>query len=288
MVPIVRVLAPNAGLRELEGTNTWVVGRWPAAVIDPAVDDPGHLGEVLEAAGRIDAIVLTHDHPDHAPGARTLASRTGAPILAARPAERMERLRDGRVLRMPGVALAAVATPGHSPDHVALLLEDGRGLFTGDAVLGRGTSVIDPPDGDLAQYLRSLQRMRELAPRTIYPGHGPVVLDAVAKLDEYLEHRAMREEQVLAGLGDGPRTAEELVPAIYGDYPAEVHPLAARSVMAHLVKLEGEGRVEKLKEGSEVRFALSAPRSCARCGRPLKGRARLCGPCSLAVLQETD
>jgi glyoxylase-like metal-dependent hydrolase (beta-lactamase superfamily II) len=288
MVPIVRVLAPNAGLRELEGTNTWVVGRWPAAVIDPAVDDPGHLSEVLEAAGRIDAIVLTHDHPDHAPGARTLASWTGAPILAARPAEGMERLRDGRVLRMPGVAITAVATPGHSPDHIAFLLEDGRCLFTGDAVLGRGTSVIDPPDGDLAQYLRSLQRMRDLAPRTIYPGHGPVVLDAVAKLDEYLEHRAMREEQVLSGLGNGPRTAEELVPAIYGEYPAELHPLAARSVMAHLLKLEAEGRVEKMKEGSDVRFTPSAPRTCARCGRPVKGRARLCGPCSLAVLQETD
>jgi glyoxylase-like metal-dependent hydrolase (beta-lactamase superfamily II) len=288
MTRVLRVLAPNAGLRELEGTNTWVVGRWPAVVIDPAVEDAEHLREVLEAAGRVDAVLLTHDHPDHASGALTLARETGARVLAARPADGMERLRDGQALRMPGVELVTLATPGHAPDHVAFHLERDRALFTGDSVLGRGTSVIDPPEGDLAQYLRSLQRMRELAPRTIFPGHGPVVLDAVAKLDEYLEHRAMREEQVLAGLADGPRAPEELVPAIYDEYPVELHPLAARSVLAHLLKLEAEGRVAKRRSAGKVRYALSTPRACARCGRPVKGRARLCGPCSLAVLQETD
>jgi glyoxylase-like metal-dependent hydrolase (beta-lactamase superfamily II) len=285
---IVRVLAPNPGLRELEGTTTWVVGRWPAVVIDPGVDEPGHLAEVLEAAGRIGAILLTHDHPDHTPGASTLAATTGAPVYAARPAEGGERLRDGQVLRMPGVEIVGVATPGHSADHVAFFLPQDRALFTGDAVLGRGTSVIDPPEGDLAQYLRSLQRMRDLGPRTIHPGHGPVVLDAVGKLDEYLAHRAMREEQVLAGLAEGARTPEDLVPEIYGDHPAELHPLAARSVLAHLIKLEGEGRVERSRKAGEVRFERSEPRACARCGRPVKGRARLCGPCSLAVLQETE
>lgn len=288
MTRIVRLLAPNPGLRELEGTNTWVVGRWPAVVIDPAMDDAAHLREVLKVAGRIGAILLTHDHPDHAPGATTLAGMTGAPVHAIHPAQGMERLRDGQVLRMPGVELVAVATPGHTADHVAFLLQPDRALFTGDAVLGRGTSVIDPPEGDLAQYLRSLHRMRDLEPRTILPGHGPIVLDAVAKLDEYLEHRAMREEQVLAGLAEGARTPEELVPAIYGDYPVELHPLAARSVLAHLIKLEGEGRVERSKKEGEVRFARCEPRTCTRCGRPVKGRARLCGPCSLAVLQETE
>jgi glyoxylase-like metal-dependent hydrolase (beta-lactamase superfamily II) len=286
MPPIVRVLAPNPGLRELEGTNTWVVGRWPAAVIDPGPDDADHLREVLEVAGRVDAILLTHDHPDHAPGAPTLAAMTGARVYAARSAVGSERTRDGQVVRMPGVTVTVVATPGHTPDHAAFLLEDAGALFTGDAVLGRGTSVIDPPEGDLAQYVRSLHRMRDLAPRTIYPGHGPVVLDALAKLDEYLAHRAMREEQVLAGLAVGPSTPEELVPAIYGDYPSELHPLAARSVLAHLLKLESEGRVERSKGDGEIRFARGEPRACARCGRPVQGRARLCGPCSLAVLQE--
>jgi glyoxylase-like metal-dependent hydrolase (beta-lactamase superfamily II) len=286
MPPIVRVLAPNPGLRELEGTNTWVVGRWPAAVIDPGPDDAGHLREVLEVAGRVGAILLTHDHPDHAPGATSLSSMTGVPVFAARPADGSERLRDGQVIRMPGQAVRVVATPGHTQDHVAFFLEDAGALFTGDAVLGRGTSVIDPPEGDLAQYVRSLHRMRDLGPRTIYPGHGPVVLDALAKLDEYMAHRAMREEQVLTGLAEGLSTPEELVPAIYGDYPSELHPLAARSVLAHLLKLEAEGRVERSKGDGEIRFARSEPRACARCGRPVRGRARLCGPCSLAVLQE--
>lgn len=286
MTRIVRILAPNPGVRELDGTNTWIVGRWPAAVIDPGVDDPAHLAEVLEAAGRVGAILLTHDHSDHAPGAATLAARTGAPVLAAGQVGGRERLRDGEAIRMPGVHLVTVATPGHTPDHVAFSLPDDRALFTGDTVLGRGTSVIDPPEGDLAQYLRSLHRLRELGPRTIYPGHGPVVLDALGKLDEYLAHRQMREEQVLAGLAEGPRTPEELVPGIYGDYPVELHPLAARSVLAHLLKLEAEGRVARSRTDGDVRFSRSEPRACARCGRPVKGRARLCGPCSLAVLQE--
>ncbi len=286
MPPILRVLAPNPGLRELEGTNTWVVGRWPAVVIDPAVDDATHLAQVLEAAGRVAAILLTHDHPDHAPGASTLAAMTGARVHGARETGANERLRDGQSLHLPGIALTVVATPGHAPDHVAFFLPRDGALFTGDAVLGRGTSVIDPPEGDLVRYLRSLQRMRELRPRTIYPGHGPVVLDAMAKLDEYLAHREERERQVLAGLVEGARTPEELVPGIYGEYPAELHPLAARSVLAHLLKLESEGRVERSRRDGETAFALSEPRTCARCGRPVKGRARLCGPCSLAALQE--
>lgn len=286
MTPIVRILAPNAGLRELDGTNTWVVGRWPAVVIDPAVDEPDHLAEVLEAAGRVGGILLTHDHPDHAPGAATLAARTGAPVLAAMETEGRGRIRSGQEIRMPGVHLTAIATPGHTPDHVAFFRPDDRALFTGDTVLGRGTSVIDPPEGDLTQYLRSLQRLRELEPRTIHPGHGPVVFDAIGKLDEYLSHRQMREEQVLAGLGEDARTPGELVPEIYGDYPAELHPLAARSVLAHLLKLETEGRVARSKKDGELRFTRSEPRACARCGRPVKSRARLCGPCSLAVLQE--
>ncbi|MFB3738061.1 MAG: MBL fold metallo-hydrolase, partial [Candidatus Velamenicoccus archaeovorus] len=271
--------------RELEGTNTWVVGRWPAAVIDPGPDVPDHLREVVEAAGRVEVVLVTHDHPDHAPGASTLAALTGARVLSWR-GEGVEHLRDGQTIAMPGVRLRAVGTPGHTPDHVAFFGPEDRALFTGDMVLGRGTSVIDPPEGDLAAYLRSLHRMRDLGPRTIYPGHGPVVLDAVAKLDEYLEHRAMREEQVLAAMRDGLTTPEEMVAAIYDDQPSEVHELAARSVLAHLVKLESEGRAQKRRREGVTRWKVAEPRTCERCGRPVRGRSRLCPSCSVAVLQE--
>jgi len=287
---VIRVLAPNPGIRELEGTNTWIVGDAPALVIDPGPDDPGHLAEVARTAGSIGAIALTHDHPDHAPGALPLAATTGARVFAARPAEGpkegMERIRDGEQVSTGSVSLAVVATPGHTPDHVAFSDARSGSLFTGDAVLGRGTSVIDPPEGDLAAYLRSLRRMRELGPRTIYPGHGPVVLRAIAKLDEYLDHRTMREEQILTALGDASRTPEELVTEIYADYPPELHELAARSVLAHLLKLEVEGRADKRTKAGVVRWSAIEPRSCERCGRPVRGRVRLCGSCTVAVLQE--
>jgi glyoxylase-like metal-dependent hydrolase (beta-lactamase superfamily II) len=283
---VIRVLAPNPGVRELEGTNTWIVGEAPAIVIDPGPDDAGHLQEVTRTAGAVGAIAITHDHPDHAPGALPLAGRTGAAVYAARPVEGMQRIRDGDLVSAGSTTLSVVAAPGHAPDHLAFHEAWSGSLFTGDAVLGRGTTVIDPPEGDLAAYLRSLRRLRELSPRTIYPGHGPVVLRAVAKLDEYLDHRAMREEQVLSALGDGWRSPEELVAEIYADHPPEVHELAARSVVAHLLKLEVEGRAEKRTKAGVVRWSKIEPRSCERCGRPVRGRVRLCGSCTVAVLQE--
>ena len=287
---VIRVLAPNPGIRELEGTNTWIVGDAPALVIDPGPDDRGHLAEVARTAGSVGAIALTHDHPDHSPGALPLAAVTGARMFAAKPAEGpaevVERVRDGERVSAGSVSLEVVATPGHTADHVAFFDVRSGSLFTGDAVLGRGTSVIDPPEGDLAAYLRSLRRMRELGPRTIYPGHGPVVLRALAKLDEYLDHRTMREEQILTALGDASRTPEELVAEIYADYPPELHELAVRSVLAHLLKLEVEGRAEKRTKTGVVRWSAIEPRSCERCGRPVRGRVRLCGSCTVAVLQE--
>jgi glyoxylase-like metal-dependent hydrolase (beta-lactamase superfamily II) len=285
---VVRILAPNPGVRELEGTNTYIVGEAPAVVIDPGPDDERHLLEVARTAGRVGVIVLTHDHPDHAPGATRLAETTGAPVRAIRPPAGGDRLRGGEVVSSNGVALHVVPTPGHTPDHAAFWSEDAGVLFTGDAVLGRGTSVIDPPEGDLVAYLRSLRRMRELAPRTIYPGHGPIVLGGTAKLDEYLEHRAMRERQLLEALEDGAKTIDELVSLIYAEYPRDVLELAARSVLAHLLKLDAEGRIEKSSKDGDVRYTKIEPRVCARCGRPVRGKARFCGACSLAMLQGTD
>jgi Metallo-beta-lactamase superfamily len=165
---VLRILAPNPSVYTLEGTNTWIVGDAPSIVIDPGPDDATHLREVERAADRVGAILLTHTHPDHAPGAGPLAVSTGAPIHAFRPPPGGVRLRDGDPIRVGNVTVLPIHTPGHTPDHVAFWLERAGGLFTGDAVLGRGTSVIDPPEGDLAAYLRSLRRMRDLAPRTLY------------------------------------------------------------------------------------------------------------------------
>jgi glyoxylase-like metal-dependent hydrolase (beta-lactamase superfamily II) len=287
MVRIVRILAPNPSVYTLEGTNTWIVGEDPSIVIDPGPDDAGHLDEVARAAGRVGAVLVTHDHEDHAPGAAAFAERAGTPFHAFRLTGG-EHLRDGqRFAASRGAEVIAVYTPGHSSDHVAFFVPSEGALFTGDAVVGRGTSFIDPPDGDLVQYLRSLRRMQDLSPRVIYPGHGPVALDARATLDFYVTHREDREREVLSLLTDGPRTIPDLVATIYRDHPPDVHALAERSVLAHLLKLESEGRVERKGKVEGATWSKSEPRVCARCGRPVKGRAKLCGPCSLAVLQET-
>lgn len=285
MIPIVRVLAPNPSVFTLEGTNTWIVGRGTTIVIDPGPAIETHLDEVARAAGRVAHVLVTHDHEDHAEGARAFADAVGAPLRAWR-LDGAEHLKDGQLLEAGSVSLTAVHAPGHSGDHVVFFARDDGALFTGDAVLGRGTSFVDPPDGDLTKYLGSLQRMLDLGPRTIYPGHGPVVLDAPAKLREYLDHRAERERQVLDGLGDGAHTVDDLVARIYADHPPEVHPLAARSVTAHLQKLASEGRVASAGRGETQTWSIAEPKTCARCGRPVRGRARYCSSCSLILLQE--
>lgn len=262
---VVRVLAPNPGPFTLEGTNTWVVGSDHGIVIDPGPENRTHLEAILHAAGRVAAVLLTHRHLDHASGASALARLTGAPIYAASPDEGERRARDGERIGGGDVTLEVVTTPGHSRDHLVFFERSTRALFTGDAVLGRGTSVIDPPEGDLSDYLRSLERLRGLDPRVIYPGHGPVVERAVEKIEEYLSHRREREEQVLRALRAGPRTPEELVPEIYASYPKELYPAASRSVLAHLVKLEREGRV--VRSGQSDRFRLPASRTPSRGAR---------------------
>jgi glyoxylase-like metal-dependent hydrolase (beta-lactamase superfamily II) len=284
MIPVRRVLAPNPDVYTLEGTNTWIVGSEPSIVIDPGPDLPQHLADVAHEAGRVGAILVTHDHPDHAPGAVPFAELVGAPLYAYRLAG-AETLRAGQRVRAGALDITAVHTPGHTSDHLAFFEPGNGALFTGDAVMGRGTSFIDPPDGDLVSYLRSLKRMAELGPRTIYPGHGPVVLRARDKLIEYLAHREERETQVLAALAGGPRTIAEMVEVIYSDHPKEVRPLAARSVLAHLLKLVDEGRAERTGKADDGPWVASIPRTCQRCGRRVKGKARYCSSCSLAMLQ---
>ena len=284
MLRAVRILAPNPSVYTLEGTNTWVVGDGPVLVIDPGPDDESHHREVLAAAGDVAAVLVTHDHEDHASGAAAFASRAGAELFAWR-LDGATRLSDAQPFTVPGAELVAVHTPGHSADHVVFFEPGERALFTGDAVLGRGTSFIDPPDGDLTRYLVSLHRMLELEPRTILPGHGPLRTDAPAVLRSYIAHREEREIQVVAGLEAGDRTVGDLVARIYADQPADVLPLAARTVTAHLRKLETEGRATKRGRGASQTWEATAPASCARCGRPVRGRGRYCGSCSLALLQ---
>jgi glyoxylase-like metal-dependent hydrolase (beta-lactamase superfamily II) len=286
MQRIIRILAPNPGPFTLEGTNTWIVGSGPSLVIDPGPEDPGHVEMVARAARPVAAILVTHGHPDHAPAAPALAEATGAPVFAMQPQAGQARLKDDQVVGADGARLRCVATPGHATDHVAFLDEDAGALFTGDAVLGRGTTVVNPPDGDLSAYLRSLRRMKDLRPRTIYPGHGPTVFDGLGKLEEYAAHRAMREEQVLEALRSGQETITSMVPLIYAEYPVELHELAGRQVLAQLIKLEREGRVARSGSGDDARYEIVEPRDCERCGRPAMPRSRYCGQCSLAVLQE--
>jgi glyoxylase-like metal-dependent hydrolase (beta-lactamase superfamily II) len=281
---VIRLLAPNPGVFTLDGTNTWIVGSDPSIVIDPGPVVPEHLEAIEREAGPVASVLVTHDHPDHAPGAAALAARVDAPVLAFRLAG-AERLRDGQRIRGGDFELTAVHTPGHTSDHVAFFDPVSRSLFTGDAVVGRGTSFIDPPDGDLVRYLRSLQRMLDLEPATIYPGHGPVVLRAKEKLVEYRSHRQEREGEVVAALAEGRRTIPELVAAIYSGYPEDVRPLAARSVLAHLLKLEHEGRARRDGKDENGPWSASTPRTCERCGRRVTGRARYCSSCSLAILQ---
>ncbi len=284
MLPIRRVLAPNAGVYTLEGTNTWIVGSDPAFVIDPGPDIPEHLADVAAEAGSVGAVLVTHDHPDHAPGAVPFGRLVGAPVYAFRLAD-AAKLAAGQRVRAGEVDLTVIHTPGHTSDHVAFFEPGSGALFTGDTVLGRGTSFIDPPGGDLVQYLRSLRRLMDLGARSIYPGHGPVVLHARDKLVEYVAHRDEREAQIVSGLAEGPLTIAEMVEVIYSDHPKEVHPLAARSVLAHLEKLAHEGRAERTGKADDGAWTASTPRTCQRCGRPVKGKRRYCDSCTLAMLQ---
>jgi len=283
---IVRVLAPNPGPFTLEGTNTWVVGRDPAVVIDPGPEDEGHIQAVAREAGAVGLILVTHGHPDHAPGAPRLSEITSAPVRAFLSPAGGERLHDTQLLSVGDVNLRVLHTPGHTADHVTFLAEGTGAMFTGDAVLGRGTALIDPAEGDLAQYLHSLRRMREARPRVIYPGHGPTVFDAVGKIREYEAHRAMREGEVMSALAGGPRTIPELVAEIYADTPPDLHPAAAMQLEALMAKLEREERVLRTGSGEGARFEAAVERSCTRCGRPAMPRSRFCRRCSLDVLQE--
>jgi glyoxylase-like metal-dependent hydrolase (beta-lactamase superfamily II) len=237
---IQQVTADNPGPFTLRGTNTWLVGRDPCWVIDPGPALPAHLERVLADArdrGGIGGIAITHDHADHTDGLAALRAAAGDPPVGAARHAADDRLADGDTFG----PLRVVATPGHAPDHLAFV--SGRACFTGDAVLGEGSVFVAPDPGALRGYLAALGRLRELGLEILCPGHGPLVLDANAKLDEYVAHRLDRERRLERALADGLRGADELLDRVWSDAPAALRPAATVTLAAHLDKLDEEGRL---------------------------------------------
>jgi glyoxylase-like metal-dependent hydrolase (beta-lactamase superfamily II) len=262
---VTRVLAPNPSPLTLEGTNSFVVGEPGAStvvVIDPGPDDEGHAQAVVRACGgrTVEVVLLTHTHVDHAEGARQFADRVGAPLAALAPGwagQGAPDLAAGEPVAAAGLELRPLPTPGHAADHCCFELAAERAVFTGDHVLGRGTTVVEWPGGNMADYLASLELLLDLRPERLYPGHGPLVGDAVARVEGYLAHRLDREAQVLAALAAGDRTPAEVVARVYAAVDPALHPAAELSVRAHLAKLVGEGRVEA--DGDGERFRPASP-----------------------------
>jgi glyoxylase-like metal-dependent hydrolase (beta-lactamase superfamily II) len=212
----------------LEGTNTYLYGADPCLVIDPGSDDAAHLDAIRAAAaerGGIGLVLLTHSHADHTAG----ADRIGAEVLLPPGGEKHGGLR-------------ALATPGHAADHVCFLSDDGV-CFSGDLVLGLGSTIVPPGDNSLAAFMSSLRLLQAERIELMAPGHGPWILDPAAKLAEYVEHREMREGRLLAALGRGERSRAALLAEAWSDIPIELLPMAAMAMEAHLEKLEGEGRL---------------------------------------------
>jgi glyoxylase-like metal-dependent hydrolase (beta-lactamase superfamily II) len=248
-----RVRAPNPGPMTLDGTNGYIIdggsGGWLA--VDPGPDLPEHIDAFVRAAqergARFEAILVTHGHPDHFPGAAPLAAATGAPVVAHRdarfPHDRV--LRDGERIAAGSASVLALEAPGHAADHLVFVLEDERALFTGDVILGRGTVIVAPPGGDMRAYQRTLRRLRDEFgdAQAIYGGHGPEIRAPRETIDFYIRHREEREAAILEQLRHGPMTIPALVAAIYQDVARSLWPAAARQVLAYLIALEREGRV---------------------------------------------
>jgi glyoxylase-like metal-dependent hydrolase (beta-lactamase superfamily II) len=251
-----RIVADNPGAMTGPGTNTYLVGIDEIAVIDPGPATDAHLDAIAGCGGdRIRWILLTHTHEDHSPGAAALKQRTGAEICAfddrdGVPVDRT--LADGDTIEATEFRIKAIHTPGHASNHLCYLLEEERTLFTGDHIMDGSTVVIAPPDGDMAAYLESLDKVRIKRLKAIAPGHGQLITDPLERIDEYVEHRLAREAQILDELGSaGTATIPSLVATIYPDLVEELVPRAEQSVLAHLIKLRDEGRVSGEDADSE-------------------------------------
>ncbi len=285
-----RVIAPNPSPMTFTGTNTYLVGRREVAVIDPGPADPRHLAAIeaaLDEGARITHVLVTHSHVDHSPLARELARRWQAPVLATGPtghgmSPRMRALAaegrlgggegldhdfapdralaDGEGIESAEWRIETVATPGHMSNHAAFALAgeaDGI-LFTGDHVMGWATTLVSPPDGDLTAFMASLERLLEREERMYLPGHGGPVRETERLVRHIIDHRRMRERQILEALAAGPASAAELARRIYTDVDPRLLPMAARNVLAHLLDLEARGLAQAPGgTGADAAFALA-------------------------------
>ena len=248
-----RIVAPNPSMMTGPGTNTYLFGTNEIAVVDPGPRLRHHLDDLCDKAGApIRWILATHTHPDHSPGVRLLAEQTGAEVLGMPAPDGAHQdqsftptrvLSDGDRLETAEFVLEAIHTPGHASNHLCYRHVETNWLLTGDHVIEGSTVVIDPPDGSMKRYIESLQRVKALAPDALLPGHGEKIDAPGSVIDWIIEHRLDREAKVAAALASNPeRTARELVPHVYQDVPKRLYAWAERSLLAHLIKLEEDGR----------------------------------------------
>ncbi|HWA63425.1 MAG TPA: MBL fold metallo-hydrolase [Caulobacteraceae bacterium] len=258
-----RVIANNPGPFTYLGTGTYIIGKGEGvAVIDPGPDMPEHLQAILDATAheRISHIFITHHHTDHSPLARPLAAATGAVIYGCAVKElpqesgvRMEAGYDnftpdvsmcgGGVVVGHGWTLEAIPTPGHTSNHICYALKEENCLFSGDHIMGWSTTVVTPPDGDMGDYMASLELIKGRGFDTLWPTHGPPITKVTPFIDAYAEHRRDRERQIVAQLAAGETRINDFVPKMYADVDPRLHPAAARSVLAHMIELVRSGRV---------------------------------------------
>jgi glyoxylase-like metal-dependent hydrolase (beta-lactamase superfamily II) len=253
---VMRLIAPNPGMMTGPGTNTYILGEKETVVIDPGPAIDVHIDLICELApGPVRWILVTHTHPDHSPAVSALAEKTGAERLG-RPApdgpsqdktftpDRV--LGDGEIFRTPEFDLEVIHTPGHASNHLCYFYREPGCLFTGDHIINGSTVVIDPPDGNMSDYLNSLEHLMDKVLTMIVPGHGDPIDSPYEAIDWIIKHRLEREAKVVAALEESPAsTSAELVPRAYADVHAGLHSLAERSLLAHLIKLENDERVSR-------------------------------------------